>query len=168
VESWLEIHARALEAAADPTWDLVFIHYPLPHGPSIAPALGRPLLPGRAQAGYVANALLADEALGELERRVEAAGLGTRTAWVVLGDHGLRTRSLDSLPSPALAPGERRPVPLLVRIPGGGAGVRDATPVPTTVLPALVAELLDGTLARHGELPGWLAAHGRAAEGRAR
>ncbi|MGH6691428.1 MAG: hypothetical protein ACREF4_12220, partial [Gammaproteobacteria bacterium] len=73
--------ARA--AVADSTLALVFVHLNVPHTPIIydrrrGPAGGFSLHNGRGD-GHVDNMVLADRALGELRRHMEAAGLWERT-----------------------------------------------------------------------------------------
>ncbi|MGH9261260.1 MAG: hypothetical protein ACRD08_15445, partial [Acidimicrobiales bacterium] len=148
-----EDYAILLELAravvADSTLELVFVHLNVPHTPIIydrrrGPAGGFSLHNGRAD-GHADNMVLADRALGELRRHMEAAGLWERTALIVVSDH------------PRGAPRYERLVPFLVRLPGARGATTDR-PFPTAKLGPLVQDLLAGRLTTTADVVRWMEA----------
>lgn len=154
-ETWKLIEERANRDAADPRFDLVFVHHSVPHTPGIWDAKGGSLMldePGT----YEDNLALADKTLGGLLDAIANGPRGAETSVVVLSDHGKRVKAKTWLPSPRLAPGESRPVPFLVRVPGGTGLVYDA-PFDATRVHALVPELLAGRLTTSETVRDWVA-----------
>lgn len=156
-ESWKRVQKQAREVVGDPRFDLVFVHYPLPHPPGIWDPEKRQILvdePGT----YDGNLALADESLGTLLDAIEAGPRGAETYLVLLSDHGKRITGLDRwLPSARLPDGGSRPIPFLVRVPGGAAVSFD-TPFDAVVLHELVPELLEGRLTTSDAVRDWIAA----------
>lgn len=156
-ESWKRVHEQAREALGDARFDLVFVHYPLPHPPGIWDPDARRILvdePG----SYDGNLALTDESLGELLETIDAGPRGAATIVVVLSDHGKRVPGLDLwLPSDRLPKGAARPIPFIVRVPGG-TGIADDTPFEATVLHDLVPELLGGRLTTSEAVKDWISA----------
>lgn len=160
-ESWEVLHRESLALASDPSLDLVFIHSPVPHPPTIWDAKTNDFLAEGRKGPYASNLALADKTLAEIRAAIEGAGLWERTALIVLSDHPHRHQkglAATPLPSPRLKPGEPRPVPFIVRLPGKGAPAVDATPIHTTALHDLVPEILAGRIATLEQVREWFAA----------
>lgn len=156
VETWRTVHEQAKAVVGDPRYDLVFVHHPLPHPPGIWDPAKSELLIG-PRGTYDGNLALADQSLRELLDRIDGSPRGGQTTVVLLADHGKRVKAKAWLPSPRLPPGASRPVPFLVRIPGG-AGITSDTPFESIVLHDLVPELLDGRLTTSEAVRDWILA----------
>lgn len=156
IETWKTVDARATEIVADPRFDLVFVHYPLPHPPGIWDPKGERLIE-EGRGTYDGNLALADKGLGRLLEKIDGSPRGAETTVIVLADHGKRVKAKAWLPSPRLRPGESRPVPFVVRAPrGAGSGVSYAAPFETMVVHDLVSELLDGRLGTSEAVRAWI------------
>ena len=149
---------RALAMAADPALGLVFVHWPVPHGPGIYDRhTGKLGAPANPKEWYLDNLALTDRGLGELRRALEEAGLGERTAIVLTADH--------SWGASASFDGKRDPrVPLLVRLPGQTRPLRCDAEVRITVLHDLVLAVLRGELKKPEEAARWLKERGKEAK----
>ena len=161
VDSFEKIHAWSLTLASDPSLDLVFLHYPIPHPPMIWDAAKNDYMRKGKYEGMLA---LTDRTLAELRAALEGAGLADRTAIVALADHPHRAQKgllATPLPSPRLKPGEPRPVPFLVRMPAGGAAAVIDTPIRTEALHGLVPEILAGRVKTNDDARAWLDANAR-------
>ena len=113
---------RAEELAVDTRFQLVFMHFPVPHLLGIYDRRAGDYSTSDT-ASYLDNLALADRTLGDVRRALEGAGLWEKTALLVTSDHPLRdwiiedagwwndreTASLGAIP--------RRYVPFLVKAP---------------------------------------------------
>jgi hypothetical protein len=134
----------AKAALTDPRLGLVFVHLNVPHTPIIYDRWsGRFALHNGRANGYVDNVALADRALGELRRSMEAAGLWDRTTLVVVSDH------------PWGEPRDGWLVPFLVRLPGGRGAITDQ-PFRTARLGLLGQEVLAGRLKTSQDVVRWM------------
>lgn len=107
-------HARA--AVANPEFDFVYLHLPVPHGPPVYDRNAQRLtITNFSREWYFDNLALADRALGELRQSMEAAGVWERTALVMTSDHVwlLAHKYVGS---------RDEHVPLIVRLPGSREG----------------------------------------------
>lgn len=157
-ELYRSLHSEALKAVADPAFDLVYLHYGIPHRPGIYdPRTGRltSALSG-GSSGYVGNLALVDRCLGELRQRISESGLGDATAIILTSDHWWRS-------APWVRNGTGYRVPLIVRPARSEALATVDTPVCTTALRPLVAALLKGSLRSSQEIASFL--HGRPLRG---
>jgi len=154
IETWQLIQERARAHVGDPRFDLVFVHYPLPHLPGIW-NLETQKLDGD-KGTYEGNMALADASLGELLAAIDAGPRASETFVVIVSDHGKRVFVKNWLPSPRLRDGEPRPIPFLVRVPGG-AGLAYDTPFEATRVHALVPALLDGQVTSSDAVRDWVA-----------
>lgn len=140
-ESWRRIHREGISLAADPELDLVYLHYPLPHMPYLRVVGDEHRV---VRGTYGGNLELMDRCLGELHDAIASAGLAEKTVFIAMSDHPLRGPGLRPLPSPRLAAGERRPVPMIIRFPQDRTGVKVETPVETQLLEDVLPEILEG------------------------
>jgi arylsulfatase A-like enzyme len=121
---------RAGELAVDTRFQLVFIHFPVPHLLGIYDRRAHDYTGDYStsdSSSYLDNLALADRTLGDVRRSLEHAGLWDETALLVTSDHPLRdwiiedagwwkdheTASLGAIP--------RRYVPFLFKIPNKAA-----------------------------------------------
>lgn len=128
LESYFRIWERALALAADPEFDLVLLHWPIPHPLGIY---------NRAQesfadidnSSYVDNLALADRTLGEVRKAMEKAGLWDKSIVLVSADHPLRPYEWNYRPTwtaedrEATAGKESPLIPFLLKLPGEKRGV---------------------------------------------
>lgn len=84
LEAFQEIHASALRQAADPRFQLVFLHYNIPHPFGIFDRHKRQFSLAET-ADYVDNLLLVDQVIGEIRAAVDP-----NTALLVMSDHSFR------------------------------------------------------------------------------
>lgn len=146
-----ETHRIAIAATADPSMDLVYIHYNVPHLPGIYSARnqGLSLALTSNQQGYQENLALADRSLGELLRALDTTGLRGNTSLIFTSDHWFRHASwMSSNPSYR--------IPLLVRAADGTVALRHDTPFCTVDLRGLVEEMLAGRITTNAQVAAWL------------
>lgn len=135
----------ALALVADPSFDLVYLHIPIPRPPGITDE-GR----GYGEAAYLANGERADRFFGELRLRLEQSGLWKRTNILLTSDHGYR----DSARALEKAEGRSRylHVPFVVKFAGDGVPASHPTPFSTRGLRSWVGGLLKGEIANQADL----------------
>lgn len=140
-DSYANLHATVMKAAADPAVALIFAHYVIPHTPGIYCPMTRQLSARWSgnTSGYLKNLALLDRSLGELLRQLEKSGLKECTSLVVTSDHWWRQ-------APWVEPGQGYPVPLIIRARGGGESVVVDVPICTTCLRGIIEDLLDGVI----------------------
>lgn len=147
------IMAAAKSYVTNPNLDLVYLHWPIPHGPSIYDwRTGEFTSSPSAPDWFDGNLALVDRALGELRRDMEQAGLWDRTVLIVSGDHPLR---YDSGPLLYTSP-EGAHVPFLVRFPGDERAAQYTAPLPTIITHDLILAILNGEISNPAEASGWL------------
>jgi len=136
---YIDMHAAALAAVADPSIDFVFCHYGIPHLPGIYDAAEDRLSIALKSntSGYYCNLALVDRCLGDILSGVDKAGLHDSTAFVLTSDHWWRS-------APWVEKGRGYRVPLIIRLKESGAVTQVDTALCTTSVRAIVTDLLDG------------------------
>jgi len=141
VESFLRVQEAASSIAKNPAVDLAFLHYPIPHNPSIYDRENNSMssqYTNSAQ-GYLNNLALADRVLGNLVADIAAAGLHDRTTLILSSDHWWRVSPLVS--------GERdHRVPLMIQLPGEKSAVIYDTPINTVSVAGVVNDIVRGAV----------------------
>lgn len=138
IESHRFLTDRGLDAVADPSYDLVFLHLNAPHPADnegfYDPETGE-LVPGE-DLDYFDNLALVDRTLGQIDQALEDAGLSNQTTLIVTGDHGYRQPNWDppgrvseEVKAPDGDPLTLQTVPLLVHAPWMTDGLRYDQPV---------------------------------------
>jgi hypothetical protein len=113
---------RAGELAVDTRFQLVFMHFPVPHLLGIYDRRVGDYSTSDS-ASYLDNLALADRTLGDIRRALEGAGLWDKTTLLVTSDHPLRDWIIEDAgwwndrETASLGPVPRRYVPSLLRIP---------------------------------------------------
>lgn len=149
LRNFRRMREEALALARDRRFNLVFLHWPIPHPPGIFDrALGRLVERGGA-GGYADNLALADRTLGELRRAMSAGGMWDQTAVIVTSDHWRR-----------MVPNVHFRVPFLVKLDGRQPGRTFAGEFNTVILRDLVRDLLHGRIAGVEGLAAWLGGRG--------
>ena len=131
--------------AADPRLDLVFLHLPIPHQPSVYDRQRKRYVALSLRDGYINNLALADRVLGEIRRAMEASGTWDSSTVIVTSDHGWRA-------NPARTSDDTRHIPFLVKAKEIAGAVRDSTPLNSLLLGNLVLDVLNGAPASAPEV----------------
>lgn len=154
---------QARRAVADPSLQLVLVHFPVPHPPYFYNRLTgkydyrRPFLLGAlspSQEGYWHALALVDRTVGELRQGMDSAGLWDTTSVLLTSDHHLRNSGLLT----GLSSEDRR-VPFLLRLAGQSKPVVYRATFNTVLTSDLLLAVLKGELADHQGVAGWLDAH---------
>lgn len=135
----------ALSLAADPAFDLVYLHAPFPRPPGIS--LERE---GYSEAAYLKNLDLADQFLFQLTEAMKKSGVWDTTHLLVTSDHGYRDtpRALEEVN------GRSRylRVPFMVKFAGTRSMGTHIPPFSTLVLRDTVKGLLKGEISEPSQL----------------
>ncbi len=135
--------ARALQAVQGWDYDLVVIHWPIPHAPAIfdlekgdVPDIPPP---GRSN---LDNLALVDRTVAAIRAAMEANGTWDSTLVVLTSDHWQRKAADPHLPPPPLIEGmldSRHRIPLLVKFPGQSKGIIRTLPINNTEIFNLIS-----------------------------
>ncbi len=141
IELYQAMHAEALRCVADPTRNVIFLHYGIPHYPGIFNARTGELSTWLKSevVSYMDNLVLVDRTLGELLAAIDRAGLRDSTSVVFTSDHWWRS-------APWAAGRAANPVPLIIQVGGDRSAIVANAPLVTTCLRAMVRALLVGQL----------------------
>jgi hypothetical protein len=143
--------SESLGLAADPNYQLVFLHLPLPHAPGIYNASTGKFSYSTFsyKESYLGNLILMDQTFGKLREALESAGALKNTWIIVSSDHWWRdSKSYDGKVD--------QRVPFLVRAPGAGhAAVYEPT-FGTVVSGDLALSMLRGEVTKGEEILSWL------------
>lgn len=91
VRTYVHAVEQAQHITADASFDLVFVHASVPHGPNIwDPETQDFTLLNTSKDGYFDNLILADRFLGTIRRSMEEAGLWDQTTVLITSDHEWR------------------------------------------------------------------------------
>ncbi len=132
---------RAPQVVANPTYEFIYIHAPVPHGPDIYDEhTGELTLFNTSKTGYFGNLILADRLFGKLRRSLEQAGLWDSSTIFLTADHEWRfTEQYDGL--------RIRKLPFLIKMPNQSALFEVDTPFfPMLIAKDLSLDILSGAL----------------------
>jgi hypothetical protein len=139
----------ALTAASNPAFDLVFIHFPIPHPPLFYDRttgrydLGdRPLvsLLQRNTLRYLDGLELVDHTIAQIRRTLDSAGLWDRTHLIISSDHPARNRSrIDGVTNDPR-------VPFIIRVAGASQEIAYEPQFNTIVSTEVAIGLLRGEI----------------------
>ena len=162
VAKYRRILAAARSYVADPNLDVIYLHWPIPHGPSVYDwRTGEFSSNPSAPDWYDGNLALVDRTLAALRREMEEAGLWNRTVLIVSGDHPLRH---DSGPLIYTSPKSAH-VPFLVRFPGEGHAEEYTAPLRTIITHDLILAILDREVESPAQVARWLNSNGPSLSG---
>jgi hypothetical protein len=147
------LHAAALEDVVDPSLNLVFLHFPVPHAPHFYDASTRTLTRRNAGAkSYSDSVALADVFLGDIRTAMTRVGLWDKTTVLVSSDHANRVAKLfDGKEDPR--------VPFLLKLAGQTSAVTYTAPLQTVVSKALLETILARQVNTPEEAVSWLQTH---------
>jgi hypothetical protein len=153
------------EVAAEPGFDLVYIHLPVPHPPGIYDRVSGGLS-NSSRSSYLDNLVLTDHAFGDLRRAMEASGVWDRSTVIVTADHWWRsdfwaTRADWTTEEQQVAGGHRpdQRVPFVVKFPQDGDSLVYDRPFNTVITRQVIMAILTGQLRSGAELARWLDTH---------
>jgi hypothetical protein len=117
-----EMRQRAIALATDTRYQLVFMHFPIPHLLSFWDRRGGKYSTADSSS-YLDNLALADRTLGEIRTALEHAGQWNDTLVLVTSDHPLRDQTIEAAhwwndSETASIKAERKYVPFLLRLAG--------------------------------------------------
>lgn len=151
VDVVLDQYADVLAASTTGDRGLVFLHVAAPHTPWIWDGEDSSFTITRfAHDGYYDNIELADKIVGDIRRKMEAAGQWDSTAVLLLSDHVMRYR-----PEYLHEPEDDR-VPFLLKLPGQSRGAVFTEPLSALVTHDLVLALLEGRVQTPEQALAWL------------
>jgi hypothetical protein len=164
----LDDYAQLMEAAtqtvADSSLDLVLVHLPVPHPPYVFDRK-REAWDTTTELDYLDNLALADRALGQLRRAMEAARQWDNSTVVVSSDHWWRISYWEGKPTWSNADNIFRPeesdhrIPFLVKLPHQKTRVTYDKQLNTVITHDLLIDILDRTVETPDQLTNWLGAH---------
>lgn len=162
-ELYRQVRERALPLITNPSVDLVYTHWPVPHPPGIWDRRKKQFS-NSADSDYLDNLDLVDRTVGEVRRELESRGLWESTVLIVTADHGYRPAEWAHMPGASselralAAKGESTAVPLIVKMPGAAQPMVENNPFPATLLKDMTIALLGGEIRDARGLAEWIAA----------
>jgi len=140
----------ALRAVASPSFDLVFLHYPVPHAPHPYDRFQGTFTKNNAGfEGYVDSLALADILLGEIRAEMNRLGRWDDATILVTSDHPYReSKHLDGKADPR--------VPFLMKFPSQETSVLYGPPMYTLVTRQLLDAVFRGEVSSPAEAVEWL------------
>jgi hypothetical protein len=130
IEAIQRVWRDGLAEIGNPDRDLVFVHWPVPHGPHVYdPATGG--FRTDRDSTYLDSLQLVDRILADVARRLESSGLRDRTSLLVIADHWWRR-----------APRIDHRVPFIVNLPGSSTGTQFRRFVRSLAMSEVVKALL--------------------------
>ena len=139
-----------LAAVREQSPSLMFLHYPLPHLPSIYERKSGAFGTNRSiSEGYLDNMALADRYLGELRAEMERKGTWDSALIVISSDHHWRTNTYDRQI-------DYEHVPFLVKLPHQQKGLTYDGRFNTVLTQDLILAVLDGKIESPKDASGWL------------
>jgi hypothetical protein len=154
---------RALEQVRDPRFDLVFLHFALPHLPGVWDRHTHTMTDSMTS-NYFDNLELADRVVADIRSALEEAEMWDATTFIVTSDHGLRYEKMWRHKLIWTAEEEESilgsefdfRVPLFVKFPGQSSGYELTEPVNGVVLHDLVVAVASGQIESASEGIAWM------------
>ena len=149
-----ELRSRQLNLVQAPPLDFYWVHFPVPHGPSLLPMDGT----------YLGNLKVADQTLGAFRSAMEERGRWQRATIIVLADHWLR-KANDIPNSPWTREHRNRwdrknhQVPFFIKFPFQKQGQTYHSAFNLSLLRLLVNALASREITQPGTLGAWLDLH---------
>lgn len=145
LRDYLDVREEAEALVPHPAFQLIFVHWPIPHAPFIYDhRTGR--FSADRPTDYAGNLALMDRTIGEIRAQLEAAGLWDGAALVITSDHAWERRAVS-------------PVPFLLKLPGQKKGIEYPKQFNTLVTSELLLQLLSGNLTDPRDAIAWMDQH---------
>lgn len=143
-------HAKLLRdaqnLALNPDYQLIFIHFAIPHSPRINKKWG---LINITQWGYFGNLELADQTFGTIRKSMEEQGIWDDTTIIVTSDHQWRkSNRFDGKKDPR--------VPFLLKLPGEEKGVVYTPAFNAVLTKDILIAILKEEIRTYSDLTQWL------------
>jgi arylsulfatase A-like enzyme len=136
----------AQKLAVDPDYQLIFIHFAIPHAPRINKKWG---LLNITQWGYFGNLELADQTFGILRKSMEEQGVWDNTVILATSDHQWRkSNRIDGKKDPR--------VPFILKLPGEKDGVVYKPDFNAALTKELLIGILKKEIKTYNDLTKWL------------
>lgn len=136
----------AQKLAVDPDYQLIFIHFAIPHAPRINKKWG---LVNITQWGYFGNLELADQTFGILRKSMEEQGFWDNTVILVTSDHQWRkSNRIDGKKDPR--------VPFILKLPGEKDGVVYKPSFNAVLTKEILIGILKKDIRTYNDLTKWL------------
>jgi hypothetical protein len=154
-----DIVDRAKKLSGDSRYDLVFVHFPIPHPPGFYRADRHRF---DCSGDYVDNISLVDRTMGDLRAAMQAAGTWNNSSVIISSDHPYRSWLWGSISEPER--GRKHldqdtlyaKVPLLVKLPGQHRELRYSQKFNTEVLHEMILTLVRGNITDPLQLANWI------------
>ncbi len=144
-----EIFNDAQNLVVNPDYQLVFIHFLIPHAPRINEKWG---LINATQWGYFGNLELADQTFGSLRKSMEEQGLWEDTTILITSDHQWRKSDrIDGKKDPR--------VPFILKIAGEKNGTVYQSPFNAVLTKEVLLAILKKQIKTNYDLTEWLNEH---------
>jgi hypothetical protein len=162
IDAYQDILSRAEQLAANPSFDLVFVHFPVPHPPGF---FRRDVGRFDCSGDYLDNYGLVETALAGVRKAMEASGTWQNSALLVTSDHPYRPwlwGGMPLRPDDSITPDLNRMyrlVPFIVRLPSSDKTLHYTRRFSTVIVHDLVWALLQGQIANQAQLVAWLDRH---------
>ena len=152
LEAYWAILEKARRFTVDSRFGLVYVHWPIPHGPGIYDRRKRQFTVvtwQRLEDWYLDNLTLADQTIGEIRRAMEKTGVWDNTTVLITSDHSWTlSKTFDGK--------EDSRVPFLLKLPGQTTPVTYEARFNTILIHDLLLEILSGRLSSTSEIVPWL------------
>jgi len=164
LENFRRIHQTSMSLLGDPAYDLVFLHYNIPHPVGAFDRRSR-RLSVNGYSNYVDNLVLSDQVLGQIRNRICESGLKDRTWLLITSDHSYRAGFWSQKPTwstemARLTHGRQdHRVMFLLHGPGWNRPVQIAQSFNSLLAHPLALELLAGRLSGPEEVSEWMRLH---------
>ena len=115
IKTYMEMTKEIAWLSGDPSFSLIYMHAPVPHGPGVWDIRGQQFTLFSfapfytAEESYFGNLVLADRLLGVVRSNMERAGLWDSTVVLVTSDHGWKELRERNIPFLLKLPGQRVP-----------------------------------------------------------
>jgi hypothetical protein len=155
LKDYLGILEEAKKAIADRDLNLVLVHMPVPHAPSIYNRHEKSF-ELEAETGYLDSLALADRAMGELRQAMESAGTWDDTTVLITADHWLRFYESGQRADTEITSKPDDRVPFLIKLAGQKETVSYAQEFNNVILHDLILEVLGTGISDPSGVIGWM------------
>jgi len=165
-EIFIDVYQHMLDKAipiiSDPDYNLIFIHWTIPHAPGIYESSGKKFNPSY-QANYFDNLVLVDETIGKIWDVSKDQGIWDSTIVIVTSDHWLRKIMLEAdictslnaeIKDMICHPDYR--VPLMIKMPHQQEQVLYTGPFRMYHIHDMLENMLKGNIRTSADLTGWM------------
>lgn len=161
IREYQEIYERALEVSANPDYDFVFVHWSIPHFPSIYDRKTNSLTSTHS-GSYLDNLKLADETLGRVREAMEQNSVWDNTVLLISSDHWWRKEQQKknvnlTEEDKALKPDIKDyRVPFILKLAGENKGASYEKSFNTVLTKELLLSILRGEIVSGEQITLWL------------